>query len=128
MAKCHSKTRTGEACKMPAQKGERYCFTHSPATRRAQAEARKKGGESRHTPHFADPATLPAKVDSLAGAHQLLSYTLAEVAGMDNSLLRARVLLALFDSFVKSFEIGGLEERIRALEERGNHGKVTKPS
>ena len=116
MAKCQAKTKTGKPCSVPALTGRPYCFTHSPETRRAQAEARKRGGESRHTPHFADLSILPAKVESLQDAHGLLTYTLAEVVGMDNSIARARVLLALFDSFVKSFEIGELEKRIQALE------------
>jgi hypothetical protein len=118
MAKCNGKTQSGEACKMPAVKGEKFCFTHNPSTRRAQAEARKLGGYNRATPHFADVSILPAEVATLTDANKILGYTLAEVIGMDNSIARARVLLALFDSFVKSFEIGELEKRITALEGR----------
>jgi hypothetical protein len=121
MAKhCKGKTKSGKPCRMKPISGSDYCFTHNPVTRRAQAVARKLGGANRHTPHFADPTTLPAQVESLPDAHKLLTYTLAEVAGMDNSIARARILLALYDSFVKSFEIGELEKRIQALEQRGN--------
>ena len=116
MAKCHGKNSSGEPCKMAALKGERYCFNHSPNVRREQAAARKRGGEARHTPHFADPSLLPAKVEKLEDASRLLTYTLAEVAGMDNSIARARVLLALHESFIRSIEIGELEQRIAALE------------
>ena len=116
--KCHGKTASGAACKMPAVKNSKYCFTHSPDTRAEQAAARRRGGENRHTPHFADETQLPAKVEKLEDANKILTYTLAEVIGMDNSLMRARVLLSLFDSFVKSFEIGELEQRIAALEAR----------
>lgn len=119
MAQCKAKTQTGTPCKVPALKGGRFCFTHSPETRRAQAEARRRGGENRHTPHFADPSELPRDVRTLEDATAILGYTLAEVIGMDNSIARARVLLSLFDSFVKSFEIGELEKRIQALEARG---------
>lgn len=118
MAQCQSKTAGGKPCRVPALKGSRYCFTHDPSTRRAQAAARRKGGENRHTPHFADASSLPGSVDTLEDANKILGYTLAEVIGMDNSIARARVLLSLFDSFVKSFEIGELEKRIQALEER----------
>lgn len=118
MAQCKAKTQTGAPCSVPAMKGSGYCFTHSPTTRRAQAEARKRGGENRHTPHFADLALLPGSVETLEDANKILGYTLAEVIGMDNSIARARVLLSLFDSFVKSFEIGELEQRIAALEAR----------
>ena len=118
MAKCNSKNSRGEPCKMAAVKGDRYCFNHSPSTRRAQAEARKRGGMAQKTPHFAEAAQLPQDVTTLEEARKIITYTLAEVAGMDNSIARARVLLALFDSFVKSIEIGELESRIAALEAR----------
>jgi hypothetical protein len=117
MAKqCKGKTQTGKPCRMKPIRGGDYCFSHSPKTRRAQAEARKRGGENRHVPHFADPALLPATVEALPDAHQLLVYTLKEVSGMDNTIARARVLIALFESFVRSFEIGEIEARLSALE------------
>jgi hypothetical protein len=118
MANCNAKTKNGQACKAAAQKNSRYCFTHDPATRAQQAKARKAGGLARHTPHFADQDTLPANVATLEEARGILSYTLAEVIGMDNSIARARVLIALFDSFVKSIEIGEIEARLQALEQR----------
>lgn len=114
--KCKAKTQSGAACKMGAMKGKSYCFTHSTETRAEQAKARRKGGENRHTPHYADASTLAGNVATLADANKILSYTLAEILGHDNSIARARVLLALYDSFVKSFEIGELEARIAALE------------
>ncbi len=114
--KCKAKTQTGAACRMGALKDSKYCFTHSPETRTQQAKARRKGGENRHTPHFADPSQLPANMATLEDASKLLTYTLTEILGHDNSIARARVLLALYDSFVKSFEIGELEKRIQALE------------
>jgi len=102
---------------MKTKAGARYCFIHDPSQAKKRAQARKKGGENRYTPHFADPSKLPANVAGLEDANKILGYTLAEVIGMDNSIARARVLLALYDSFVKSFEIGELEKRIQALEQ-----------
>lgn len=114
---CKATRTNGQRCKMQALRGDKYCFNHSPAAGVARAKSRKLGGMNRNTPHFADPSTLPAKVDTLTDAHALLTYVLAEVGGMDNTHNRARILLALFDSFVKSFEIGELEKRIAALEQ-----------
>lgn len=116
--KCKASTKSGAACTMPATRGGKYCFTHSPATRRAQAEARKRGGENSRTPHAGDPATIPADIASIEAAGKILAYTLQELLVMDNSIPRARALLALFDSYIKSFEIGELEKRIQALEAR----------
>jgi hypothetical protein len=113
---CKAKNKNGQPCKMQAIKGSRYCFAHNPATSQARAQARKRGGENRNTPHFADASMLPKKVNKLDDAKKILHYTLLEVSGMDNSIARARVLLDLFDRFLKSFEIGELENRIAALE------------
>ncbi len=118
MAKCKKTTTSGQPCKMQALKGGSYCFNHSPEEGAKRARARKRGGENRHTPHFADPSLLPQDVQSLDDVNKLLMYTLQEVSGMDNSLERARVLLALVVGFGKSIEIGELELRIKALEER----------
>lgn len=117
-AQCKGVTLSGKPCGMKPIAGGAYCFNHAPGQARARAEARKRGGENRHTPHYADASQLPAEVKTLDDARGLLGYTLAEVVGMDNSIARARVLLALFDSFIKSFEVGELEQRIQALEQR----------
>ncbi|MEP7133459.1 MAG: CCCH zinc finger protein [Chloroflexota bacterium] len=118
MAQCKARTTNKQPCKMQALKGKRYCYNHAPEAGVARALSRKKGGENRHTPHFADAGTLPAQVRTLEDASSILSYTLAEILGHDNTIARARVLLALYDSFVKSFEIGEMEKRIQALETR----------
>lgn len=116
MAKCHAKTKSGAACNVPALKGNRYCFTHAPEVSAARAVARKAGGARHRTPHFGDASTIPHEVRTLADANKILAYTLAETVPMENSIARARLLLALYDSFVKSFEVGELEKRIQALE------------
>lgn len=116
MAKCKAKTASGQPCKMQALKGGRFCFNHAPEAVAERAQARKRGGENRHTPHFADESILPKDVQSIDDARNLLTYTLQEVAGMDNTIARARVFLALFDGFIKSIEIGDIEARLQALE------------
>jgi hypothetical protein len=114
--KCHGKTKNGSACKMPPLKGTRYCFTHNPETRTAQAQARKLGGYNTHTPHAGNAESIPSDIQTIAQARGIITYTLAELLVMDNSIPRARALLSAFDSFVKAFEIGELEARIAALE------------
>jgi hypothetical protein len=115
---CKAKTAAGDPCKMPATKGGKFCFTHSPAHRRAQAEARKRGGQARHTQHAGNPESIPARIESIEDARALLAYVMVELLAHDNSIPRARALLALFDSFVKALEIGEIEKRLQALEAR----------
>lgn len=102
---------------MRAIKDGEYCFTHSPDTRAKQAQARKKGGRNRHTPHAGDTSTIPAQIGSIADARAILNYTLRELLVMDNSIPRARALLQACELSHKSIEIGELEARIAALEE-----------
>lgn len=116
MAKCNAKNARGERCKMHPIRGGEYCFIHAPDRAAERAQARRRGGRNSNAPHYADASALPEDVRTLEDARKVLTYTLAEVAGMENSIARARVLLALFDSFVKSIEIGELEARIAALE------------
>ncbi len=119
MAQCKAKTQTGQPCRAQALKGSKYCFTHSPATGAQRAAARKRGGLNRRVTHHGDASLIPGEVKTLEDANKILAYVLAEVIPMENSIARARLLLALYDSFLKSFEIGELEERIRVLEQRG---------
>jgi hypothetical protein len=116
MAKCNAKTQSGKPCKMQAIAGGQYCFTHAPEVGAKRAQARKRGGERHRTGHYGDESLIPREVVTLADANKILAYTLAETVPMENSIARARLLLALYDSFVKSFEIGELEKRIQALE------------
>ncbi len=116
--KCKGKTKSGGVCKMPALKNSQYCFTHNPKTRAAQAKARKLGGYNSSTPHAGNPSDIPAQIATITDARSIVGYTLQELMVMDNSIARARALLAVFDSFMKVFEIGELEQRIAALEAR----------
>ena len=112
---CKAKTKTGKPCQAQPQRGKPYCFTHDPAQATARAHAHKKGGQRTRTKHGGE--ILPRKVRTLGEAQAILDYTLSEIEQMPNSLQRARVLIALFDSFVKALEIGELEARIAALVE-----------
>ena len=116
MATCKATTQSGKKCQAAPIKGGLYCFTHDPSNGAARAKAHRLGGERHRVPHFGDEKSLPREVKTLEDAGKILSYTLAEVIPMENSIARARVLLALYDSFVKSFEIGELENRLAALE------------
>jgi hypothetical protein len=117
MQKCKAKTTAGKKCQAKPLRNGEWCFIHDPASAAKRAKGRKKGGLRNRTPHYGDTSIIPADVKTLNDAKHILDYTLAELLPMENSISRARVLLALHESFVKAFEIGQLEERIKALEE-----------
>ena len=107
---------TGKRCMAKPKAGESYCFMHDSKQAAARAAARRKGGQVHKTAHGADPAIIPQDINTLQDAKKILAYALAEILPMENTIARARVLLALFDSFAKALEIGELENRIAALE------------
>jgi hypothetical protein len=116
MAKCQAKTKSGQPCKMAAVSGGQFCFTHNPATRASQAKARKKGGHNRAR-HGGNASTIPTQINNLQEAGALLAYIVQELLIMDNGVPRARALLQAYEMYLKTFEIGELEARIKALEE-----------
>jgi hypothetical protein len=115
-AHCHGQTAGGKPCGMRPIKGGRYCFNHDPARAKDRAAARRAGGLSRHTPHAGDSDNIGKEIRTIGDAAKIIRYVLDELLVMDNTIPRARTLLACFDSFVKAFEIGELERRISALE------------
>src|SRR5258707_12391506 len=114
--KCAAKTTSGARCNARAVKNSKFCFTHDPAHAQARALARKRGGERNRTPHGASLDLIPNEITTIQHARQILLYTLQEVLPMENSIARARVLIALFDSYVESIKTGELQDRIIALE------------
>jgi hypothetical protein len=117
---CKARTQSGKPCRMKPLKGSKYCFTHDPANASERAKAHKKGGANRRVSHHGDSNNIPQEIKTLDDANKILSYTLAEVIPMENSISRGRLLIALYEAFLKSFEIGELEQRIAALEQRRN--------
>ena len=117
--RCTATTANGKQCRAGAVKGSEFCFWHDPAQGHARAQARKKGGQRRRVDHAGDPFSLPETFASVEDANKILDYVLAEVLPMENSIARARILLAIHDSFIHAIEIGELEKRIAALEQRG---------
>lgn len=112
---CKATTASGQACKMPAQRGQRYCFTHSPQTRAAQAQARKAGGEARHTPHAGDAAQVIASPRSVDDTFSILDYALAETLVMDNGIQRNRLLVSIAAQYIEARKVGDLEKQLQEL-------------
>jgi hypothetical protein len=113
--KCHGKTRSGTACKMPAIKGGRYCFTHSPETRQAQAVARKIGGYNSATPHAGDMSKVIGTPRTIEQALTVLDYALAETIEADNGITRNRALVSIVAQYVDAIKQGDIEAQLKEL-------------
>lgn len=116
MAKCRSKTNSGQPCQAQAIKGGYFCFTHDPASGAARAKARKIGGQRNRTPHAGKPETLPAKVRTIDEVLQVLDYALAESMPLENSIQRGRLIVAICGAFIEAIKTGELESRLMAIE------------
>jgi len=115
MAKCNGKTQSGQPCKVPALKGDRFCFTHSPATRAAQAAARKLGGFNRASPHAEDPSAVNKQPRTISDAMTILDYALIETLELDNGIQRGRLLVSIVAAYVDALKVGEIETQLKEL-------------
>ncbi len=116
MAKCHGKTKNGEPCSVPALKGSKFCFTHSPEVGAARALAHRKGGQRRRVLHAGNPETIPASVRTIDDVLKVLDYALAESMPLENSIQRGRLIVAIAGAFIEAIKTGELESRLAAIE------------
>ena len=116
MTNCKAITTNGKRCQAKPKAGSDLCFIHSPKYAAARSAARRKGGEATRTPHGGTLEIIPSEINTIQDARQILLYTLQEILPMDNSIPRARVLIALFDSYNESIKTGELAERLTAIE------------
>ena len=65
------------------------------------------------------PVTLATVADVMA----LLERTANDLAGLENSVARARAFIALASTATKTIEVSELEQRLQALESRMNDEK-----
>lgn len=92
----------------------RFCFTHDPSKARARAAARRLGGKNRRRTNGDAPENVT--LTTAGDIRRLLERVAVDAFALDNSARRARALTALAMAALKTLEVGGLEERLSALE------------
>ncbi len=113
---CKGKTQSGAACRMAVIKGGAYCFTHDPGSARDRAAAHKLGGERTRADHGSDGATLPTAPRTINDAMKVLDYVLLELIPLENSIQRARTLIALVAGYIDALKVSEIEQRLAAIE------------
>ena len=93
-----------------------YCIGHDPGA----LEARRKGGHGKSRAERA-AKLLPARLQPVVS---LLEDALAEVHRGELDPRAASAMASLAGALVRTITVGELEERLRALEDRGG-GKVS---
>ena len=119
--RCAGTNRDGSTCQGYAGPSSIYCFSHDPQRAKARSAARSKGGRHNRTAH--SKGQPPGQVRTMDDVLSLLDYTLSEILIGDNTISRARILIAIAAQYISAIEGGALEERLKFLED--NYG-ITK--
>jgi hypothetical protein len=113
--RCQSLTVTGNACRMRAVRGERYCFSHSPTLAKARTAARRRGGARKRT-MVLGADTPEVSFESAAATVKLLATITGELlrGAIDPKVATAAGFL--INLAMKAREASDLERRLSALE------------
>jgi hypothetical protein len=115
---CSATNASGDPCGMPPLEGSRFCFAHDPRRGKDRAQARKRGGHNRQTPGATDELREAVSLDDVAGIRRILTAVVADTIAQANSAQRSRAIGYLLGVALKALEVGELEERLEALEQR----------
>ena len=113
---CQATRADGARCRAAPLLESDYCAMHDPAHAEAMAEARRLGGNRRKREVTLAGAYDFAGLTSVPDLRRLLEVVAFDLLGLDNSVPRARAVIAVVLAGAKLLEVGELEERIAALE------------
>ena len=118
----------GRLCRAGPQLDRPFCYAHDPERAADAAEARRLGGLRRKKEGtLAIAFDLPG-LDTVDGIRRVFQIALADLLGLDNSIARARALIATGGAATKLLMLGDHEARLAALEaivqRRGSAGDL----
>ena len=106
----------GRLCRAGPQLDRPFCYAHDPERAADAAEARRLGGlRRRKEGTLAIAFDLPG-LDTVDGIRRVFEIVLADLLGLDNSIGRARALIATGGAATKLLIGADYEQRIAALE------------
>jgi hypothetical protein len=101
---------------MPPQHERPYCFAHDPERAAEAAEARRMGGlRRRKEGTIAVAYDLPG-LDTAEGVRRIFEIVRADLLGQENTIGRARALIAVGVAATNLLKTSDFEERLAALE------------
>lgn len=110
--KCRSTTKAGKPCRAWARTSG-YCQAHDPELASERAAWRKSGGKARAVGE-GEPVDLLTVGDVRSG----LAAVIGSTWKLQNSPERNRVLISGYREALRTYEIGELEGRLEAIEQR----------
>lgn len=129
---CKATKVDGTPCTCAPIRDSEYCFHHDPARAKERVEARRRGGSARHgrligkiseTKAAAVTAGLSKEkikvpLETIEDVRKLLEITATSLMELEKSVARERALISLASVAVEVIKVGGIEERLAAIEER----------
>jgi hypothetical protein len=124
---CNFELPDGRLCRATPLRDGPLCFWHAPDREEEAAEARRLGGLRRRREKTVSGAYDFAGLGSIEAIRRILEIATIDALGLDNSIARARVLIAAVLAAAKLLETGELEERLAALEAVVRAGRRAAP-
>ena len=113
---CTYRKDDGQPCRAaPVKEGE-FCVMHSPEHAEEMAEARRLGGLRRRREVAVSGAYELNGLETVADLRRLLLNAALDALGLENSIVRSRILGYLVGVAGKLLEIGEFEQRLTTLE------------
>lgn len=106
----------GRPCRATPQRDSALCVFHDPGRAEEVADARRLGGLRRKRERTIVGAYELGGLNDAEGIRRILEIAAIDALGLDNSIPRARVLVAIVDAGVRLLGSRELEDRILALE------------
>jgi hypothetical protein len=113
---CRQLLPSGRPCRAFPLRDSAFCFWHTPEKEEEAAEARRLGGLRRRREKTVAGAYDFAGLGSVESIRRILEIATLDALGLDNSIARARVLIAAALAAARLLEVGELEARVEALE------------
>lgn len=116
---CTATTTRGTPCNAYAVTGSQYCFYHAPERATQRAQARRRGGKSRHGRKIGTTGDAGQLVTfgSVADVLSYLESVATDLAALERSVARSRAQVSLAGSVLECLKIGELEQRLERLEQ-----------
>ena len=113
---CNATTHTGQICGATRLRNAEVCFWHSPEHAEEAKEARRLGGLRRRREKTIEGAYDIEGLETVPQIRRLLQIATTDALGLEGSVARVRVLIALVVAAVKLPETGELEDRVACIE------------
>lgn len=114
--RCRETNARGEPCGFNPQRDSDLCWWHDPEHEQEAKEARRLGGVRRRREGIIRGSYDWVGLTSIPDLQRLLEIIAVDTLSLENSVARARTMVAVVQAAAKLLEIGDFEQRLEALE------------